>query len=67
MENNEPKAWAVINKKTGELAEMTRSWFGEIIWLVDFDLIPKDVIAGRPYLLFNDTIEFKDYEVLGDL
>ncbi len=57
----------VMHKKTGELKEMTESFLGQVIWLVDYDKIPSNKIACFPYVIYDDNIMFNDYETLGDL
>lgn len=61
------KAQAVMHKKTGDLKEMTKSWMGWVIWLMDYDKIPKGSLAVWPYLIYNDDVRFKDYEIVGAL
>ena len=61
------RAKIVMNTKTAELAEMTKSWMGLVIWLLEFDDIPDGVIATFPYVIYQDDPNFKDWKVIGDL
>jgi hypothetical protein len=63
----EPKAKLVLNTRTFEIAEMTKSWFGNIIWLVEYNDIPKGSLAGYPHLIFDDDERFKHYKIIGDV
>lgn len=56
----------VMHKETGQLAELTKSWFGYIIWLKDFEELPNDM-TYLDYVIFDDDKRFKQYEVLGEL
>ena len=68
VHKNKMSFHVVMHKKTGVLAELQLgSWFGKIIWLVDYDEIPKGAIACDPYLIYNDDKRFNDYESLGEL
>lgn len=65
--NSNIAALVVINRKTAELAEMTHSWFGLVIWLMEFNDIPEGTRATYPYLIYDDDKRFKDYDVIGEL
>ena len=59
--------WCVMQKETGELKEMTYNLdFGQIIWLEDYDAIPKSAKVGK-FVIFSDDKRFKEYESLGNL
>lgn len=57
----------VIHKKTGKLAEMTKTWMGFVIWLVEFDDLPKDTLCIWPHVLYDDDVRFQNYELVGGL
>lgn len=55
----------VVNKKTGEIAELqTGSFMGPVIWLVPFDRIPKGTLAVYPWVIYSDDKRFKDWKEL---
>ena len=62
------KSKVVMNKYTGDLAELTNNYlFGKIIWIVEYDKIPKGSMLLGKYIIFNDEKRFKDYEVIGNI
>lgn len=56
----------MMHKKTGKLVEMTDSWFGKVIWLVDFDYLNPYEIAAFPSVIYDDDKRFKNYIEIGD-
>lgn len=57
----------VMHKRSGELKEMTKSWMGYVIWMAEYDDIPKHAICIWPYVIYDDEKRFNDYVILGDL
>lgn len=58
----------VMHKETGELAELQeKSFFGAVIWLMDYDTIKPHILAVPPFLLYDDDNEFRNFIVLGEL
>lgn len=56
-----------MHKKTGELVEVTKSWFGVVIWLKDYDLM-NPYLPPEPFTcIFDDDRRFKHYIDLGEL
>jgi DNA gyrase inhibitor GyrI len=60
-------ALVAIHKKEGGLVEVTKSWIGLVIWLQEYDLIPKGSVAIWPYVIYHDDPRFNDYEIIGSL
>lgn len=57
----------VMHKKTGDLKEMSYNLdFGNIIWLLDYDEIPKDSKVSS-CCIFSDDKRFKEYEIISEL
>ena len=55
----------VQHNKTGQICEMTHNdFFGFVIWLVDYKKIPKGSIATKPYVMYDDDPDFKNWMVL---
>jgi hypothetical protein len=65
MINKSKKHKVMMNIKNGDLAEMTRSWFGDVIWLVDFESINPGTIAKFPIVIYSDDERFNDYVQIG--
>lgn len=63
----EPDGLLVIHKSTHAVAEMTQSWMGLVIWLVEFTKIPKNSLAVRPWVIYDDDDDFKNWLVIGEL
>lgn len=58
----------VMHKETGDLAELQeKSFFGAVIWLMDYETIKPHTLAVPPFLLYDDSSEFQNFILLGDL
>jgi hypothetical protein len=56
-----------MDKKTGELVEVTKSWLGVVIWLKDYDLM-NPYIPPEPFTyICDDDRRFNRYIDLGEL